>query len=157
MFLTQPCTGPATNGWELWFLSYLFIMKLAASFILCLMMSALSYGQNLGRNSYVMFRNDIVLGKHTKQRNKGISFITISMGRQLGPIPYSGGTNGMLIIDLQALRNPGQTTYTYRQLAERTYGMIPGSAAPNQDVPHFLLMEPTYIAPPSIPVVRVRR
>ena len=122
-------------------------MKLFSSLIFLLALSVPCIGQ-------VMFRNDIVLGKHVKSRNKGISFISVSMGRSQGMVPMGSRTN-TLTIDVQALRNPKQT-YTYQQLAERVYGVIPGLTIPDPHFPKYLLLEPPRISLKTIPTVHVR-
>ena len=101
-----------------------------------------------------MFRNDIVIGKHQK-RNRGISFITINLGRRYGADLY-GRSGATLIIDVDALRNPGKT-YTYRQLAERVYGVDPIPFPSSPRIPEFLLVERPVISPWSMPMVKVRR
>lgn len=102
----------------------------------------------------VMFRNDIILGKHIGKRNKGISFITVNMGRRRELIP--GERMGSLVIDVQALRNPGQP-YSYRQLAERVYQIDPFVTPIYQRVPQYLLIEPPMVISRATPVVKLRR
>ena len=105
----------------------------------------------------VSFRSDIMLGKHAKKSGLGISFITVALGPRWGGMPGTGRQT--LIIDLKALKYSDQT-YTYRQLAERVYGLIPGIPAghyPQPIVPLFLLVEPPKDIQRPIPTVRVRR
>lgn len=102
----------------------------------------------------VMFRNDIVLGKHSK-RNRGLTFITINLGRRYGADMY-GRSGATLIIDVDAIRNPGKS-YTYRQLAERVYNVDPIPFPSSPRVPEFLLSEPPVIVPRSMPTVHVWR
>ncbi len=88
----------------------------------------------------VIFRNDIVLGRHHK--NKGISFITISFDRYPNRNMLVYGRGGKsLVIDVQAIRSPGKT-YTYSQIAERIYTPGPVFKPGVEPVPMFLLLPP---------------
>lgn len=105
----------------------------------------------------VSFRSEIKLGKQPRSRNIGINMITIGLGNRR----YTSGVyeRYSLIIDVDALRNP-KRTYTYRQVAERVYGLTPGIPAGHLNqpwVPNFLLAEPPAIAQRTVPVVKVRR
>ncbi|MBL7846800.1 MAG: hypothetical protein JNL40_04980 [Cyclobacteriaceae bacterium] len=105
----------------------------------------------------VSFRSDIVLGKHVRNRSKGLSFITLSVGRTR--TPWGTFDRNTVIIDVAALRNPGKS-YTYRQVAERVYGLAPGIPPGHMFqpmVPEFLLAEPPPVIRPVVPVVKVRR
>jgi hypothetical protein len=105
----------------------------------------------------VSLRSEFIVGKHARKSGLGLSMITVGLGSRWSGMP---GSRQALIIDLKALRNPDQK-YSYRQLAERMYGLIPGIPAdhfPQPAVPLFLLVEPppkTFQRP--MPTVRVRR
>jgi len=122
-------------------------MKAGIAFVLCLVATMDCAGQ-------VMFRNDITLGKHRKR--SPVSFITINVGRRYSPDMYTAPRSGnTLIIDVDALRHP-EKTYTYRQLAERVYGVDPIPFPNSPRVPEFLLAEPPPISQSAM-MVRVRR
>ncbi len=128
---------------------YLFSVKGPIILALCLA-SVVSHAQ-------FSLRSDIVLGKHTKAKSIGLSLITVSLGRTRMP----GGTyeRNTLMIDVGALRNPGRY-YSYRQIAERVYGLTPGIPAGHLNqpwVPYFLVAEPPLITRRPVPAVNVRR
>jgi hypothetical protein len=90
----------------------------------------------------VMFRNDIVLGRHQKVKNKGISFIMISFDRYPNRNMLAYGRGGKtLVIDVQAIRNP-KKEYSYAELAERIYTPGPVYKPGAEPVPLFLLLPP---------------
>lgn len=104
-----------------------------------------------------MLQGNITLGKHTKARNVGFSYVTVGLGgtQQQGPLWYPNRSQA-IVIDVQALRIPNQR-FSYRQLAERAYGIGPGFTPMfPQRVPLFLLMEPPVITPSGVPAVKVR-
>lgn len=104
-----------------------------------------------------MLQGNITLGKHKKTTNSGLSYATVGLSgvQQQGPLWYPN-SNQKLVIDAQALRIPNQR-FSYRQLAERAYGIGPGFTPMfPQRVPLFLLMEPPVISPAGTPTVKVR-
>jgi hypothetical protein len=148
------CYGPWTmdhglNLARLPNLLYILVVKVFIIFLFTLIA--------LRSEAQVSLRSEFTVGKHTRKSGLGLSMITVGLGTRWSGMP---GSRQALIIDLKALRNPDQK-YSYRQLAERVYGLIPGIPAdhfPQPSVPLFLLVEP----PPKsfqrpIPTVRVRR
>lgn len=104
--------------------------------------------------SQVQFQGNFTVGKHARSKGFALSYIGVGLGRMRGAM-YNNARSA-LIIDVDALRNPGRT-YTYRQLSERMYGFWPGFASmATQTIPYFLVSEPP-VTPRFAPVVRVRR
>ena len=123
-------------------LFYLLIMK-------CFPVLALFLLAPLLMQAQIMFRNDFVIGNHQKIKNKGLSFITINVGRGggMGPNAFARGWTGTnIVIDVQALRNPHKE-YTYTELAQRIYAPGPSWLPATQRAPQYLLMEPPQILP----------
>ncbi len=129
----------------------LYILKVKGFILLVFALVALR-GQ-----AQVSLRSDFIVGKHARKSGLGLSMIAVGLGTRWSGMP---GSRQALIIDLKALRYRDQT-FTYRQVAERMYGLFPGIPAghfPQPAVPLFLLLEP----PPRsfqrpTPTVRVRR
>lgn len=120
--------------------SYLFKVKY-------LVLSALFFSTALLAEAQVIFRNDFVIGKHHKVKNKGITFVTINLERYPNLNMLVNGRGGRsLVIDVEALRNP-EKTYTYSELAERIYTPGPTYRPVVEPVPTFLLLEPPTITP----------
>ena len=115
-------------------------MKRLTLFIVFLFFALLSQAQ-------VIFRNDFVIGKHQKIKNKGLTFITISLERNPYVNTLLNGRGGRtLVIDVKALRHP-EKTYTYSELAERIYVPALSLRPVGEPVPRYLLMEPPVITP----------
>jgi hypothetical protein len=130
------------------FLLYILIVKVFITLVITFVA--------LRAEAQVSLRSDFIMGKHARKSGLGISMITVGLGTRLSGLP---GSRQALIIDLKALRYKDQT-YSYRQLAERVYGLIPGIPAghfPQPVVPLFLLLEPPKNFQRLPPTVRVRR
>ena len=128
----------------------LYILKVKGFILLVLTLVALQ------GEAQVSLRSEFIVGKHTRKSGLGLSMITVGLGSRWSGMP---GSRQALIIDLKALRNPDQK-YSYRQLAERVYGLIPGIPAdhfPQPAVPLFLLVPPPKSFQRPMPTVRVRR
>ena len=112
---------------------------------LCLFLFILA--TTLTSQAQVIFRNDFVIGKHAKIKNKGLSFITINLDRHPNMNMLMNGRGGRsIVIDVNAIRYPGRP-YTYSELAEKVY--TPTTYRPSvEPVPMFLLLPP----PPEIQV-----
>ena len=107
----------------------------------CLLFAILC-GAILSSEAQVMFRNDFIIGKHAKVKNKGLSFITINLDRHQNLNQLINGRGGRsLVIDVNAIRNP-KINYTYAQLAERIYTPGPVYRPGVEPVPLFLLLPP---------------
>ncbi len=96
----------------------------------------------LSAEAQVMFRNDFVIGKHGKIKNKGLSFITINLDRHQNLNQLINGRGGRtLVIDVNAVRNP-RIHYSYSEVAEKIYMPAPVYRPGVEPVPMFLLMAP---------------
>src|SRR3954467_13379332 len=85
----------------------------------------------------VIFRNDFVIGKHAKIKNKGLSFITINLDRHQNLNQLVNGRGGRsLVVDVNAIRNP-KINYTYSEMAERIYTPGPVYRPGIEPVPMF--------------------
>jgi hypothetical protein len=94
--------------------------------------------------SQIIFRNDFVIGRHQKVKNKGLSFITINLDRHPNLNMLVNGRGGRsVVIDVQALRQPGKV-YSYNELAERIHTPGPVFKPSVPAVPNFLLMPPPF-------------
>mgnify|MGYP001796345877 CR=1 FL=1 len=84
-------------------------------------LSILFLGTALTVQSQIIFRNDFVIGKHQKIKNKGLTFITINLDRYPNLNMLANGRGGRsLVIDVYALRHR-EHIYSYSELAERLY------------------------------------
>ncbi|NOT76731.1 MAG: hypothetical protein HOP08_17530 [Cyclobacteriaceae bacterium] len=107
---------------------------------------SLFIGAALFTEGQVVFRNDFIIGRHQKIKNKGLTFITINLDRHPNLNMLINGRGGRsLVIDVAALKNP-MKTYSYSELAERIYTPGPVYQPSVAPVPMHLLMEP----PPRI-------
>ena len=114
---------------------YLLKMKAALTIAFLLLLPFVTVAQ-------VMLRNEFIIGKDRKIRNKGLSIVAINLDRHANLNMLANGRGGKsLVIDVQAIRNP-RSNYTYQELATRIY--TPGASyRPMQEpVPVFLLQEP---------------
>jgi hypothetical protein len=118
-----------------WLFCYLFQMKWSALCWMLLVGAIESQGQ-------IIFRNDFVIGRHHKLRNKGLSFITINLDRQPNLNMLVNGRGGRsIVVDVQALRQPDRV-YSYSEIAEKIYTPGPVYKPSVPSVPMFLLMPP---------------
>jgi hypothetical protein len=116
---------------------YLFKMKWST---LCLILLAGA----IESQSQIIFRNDFVIGRHHKLKNKGLSFITINLDRYPNLNMLVNGRGGRsIVVDVQALRQPNRV-YSYNELAEKIYTPAPVYKASVPPVPMFLLMPPPF-------------
>jgi hypothetical protein len=108
----------------------------------CLLVAILC-GAILSSEAQVIFRNDFIIGKHAKIKNKGLSFITINLDRRhqnLNQLVNGRGGNS-LVIDVNAIRYP-KRVYSYSELAEKIYAPGPVYRPGVEPVPMFLLLAP---------------
>ncbi len=96
----------------------------------------------LGAEAQVIFRNDFIIGKHAKIKNKGLSFISINLDRHANLNQLINGRGGRsLVIDVNAIRYP-KKNYTYTEVAEKIYTPGPVYRPGLEPVPMFLLLAP---------------
>ncbi|HWA32967.1 MAG TPA: hypothetical protein VG737_02505 [Cyclobacteriaceae bacterium] len=99
-------------------------------------------GAILSADAQVIFRNDFVIGKHARIKNKGLSFISINLDRHQNLNQLINGRGGRsLVIDVNAIRNP-KRVYSYSEIAEKVYTPGPVYRPGTEPVPMFLLMPP---------------
>lgn len=99
-------------------------------------------GAVISAEAQVIFRNDFVIGKHAKIKNKGLTFITINLDRHPNLNQLVNGRGGRtLVIDVNAIRYP-QKQYTYTEAAEKIYMPSPVYRQGVEPVPMFLLLPP---------------
>lgn len=109
-----------------------------------LILSILIMGFALAVQSQIIFRNDFILGRHHRVKNKGLTFITINLDRYPNLNMLVNGRGGRsLVIDVQALRQPDRV-YTYTELAEKIYTPGPVFRPSMAPVPMFLLLPPPF-------------
>ena len=95
----------------------------------------------------VIFRNDFVILGKRKIRNKGLSSITINLGKYPNFNQLINGRGGRtLVIDVMAIRKP-KATYTYSEIAEKIYTPPVFTGGVVQKVPLFLLVQPKLTTP----------
>lgn len=132
------------RSWS-WFFRYLLKMKAVLFWILLFLATMSTYGQ-------VMLRNEFIIGKDRKIRNKGLSIVAINLDRHPNLNMLVNGKGGRaLIIDVQAIRNPGKQ-YSYVDLASRIYTPGPVYRPMQEPVPVFLIQEPPRLKMPSYPM-----
>ena len=109
-----------------------------------LILSILIMGFALAVQSQIIFRNDFILGRHHRVKNKGLTFITINLDRYPNLNMLVNGRGGRsLVIDVQALCQPDKV-YTYSELAEKIYTPGPVFRPSVAPVPTFLLLPPPF-------------
>lgn len=109
-----------------------------------LILSILIMGFALAVQSQIIFRNDFILGRHHRVKNKGLTFITINLDRYPNLNMLVNGRGGRsLVIDVQALRQPDRV-YTYTELAEKIFTPGPVFRPSMAPVPMFLLLPPPF-------------
>lgn len=117
------------------FFPYIQIMKR------CLLL-LIVFGAVISVQAQVIFRNDFIIGKHAKVKNKGLSFITINLDRHPNLNQLINGRGGRtLVIDVNAIRYP-RKQYTYTEVAEKIYMPSPVCRQGVEPVPMFLLLPP---------------
>jgi hypothetical protein len=114
-----------------------------------IVLSVFVFGATLFTEAQVIFRNDFIIGRHHKIKNKGLSFITINLDKHPNMNMLVNGRGGRsIVIDVNAIKYPRQN-YTYTEIAERIY--TPTTYRPSEaPVPMFLLMPP-----PAVPELRM--
>lgn len=97
----------------------------------------------------VIFRNDFVITNRKQHRleNKGITAITINLGKYPNFNQLINGRGGRtLVIDVRALRGK-KTNYTYAEIAEKVYTPPVYTGPITQKVPSFLFVQPKLTTP----------
>jgi hypothetical protein len=91
----------------------------------------------------VIFRNDFVInGRHRRLVNRGISSVTINLGRYPNWNQLINGRGGRtMVIDLRQITHR-KVEYSYSELAERVYMPAMFTGPVTQPVPMHLLIAP---------------
>jgi hypothetical protein len=98
----------------------------------------------------VIFRNDFVINaKERKLKNRGITSITINLGRFPNWNQLINGRGGRtMVIDVRQITQK-KVVYTHSELAERIYMPAMFTGPVTQRVPVFLLMGPPHAMYPA--------
>jgi hypothetical protein len=91
----------------------------------------------------VIFRNDFVItGRHRKLVNRGVSSVTINLGRYPNWNQLINGRGGRtMVIDVRQITQR-KVEYSYSELAERVYMPAMFTGPVTQRVPMHLLITP---------------